>query len=168
MRRLFPLSTAAGLGLTAAGCSAVKADVDIVDENGDGIDDALQGGRDGEGSVPGQPEEGAGAEPEESEEESEVDPDATLQGDWALVELEGEDTEYTYRGENCTYTQSFTLFLAVDEGDDGAYRGDMILDYEWSAAGDDCPYDGATYTGSERYGMRADAMGDRDYEIRVR
>lgn len=166
MRRMFPLSTAAGLSLAAAGCATVKADVEILDLDGDGIDDGLQ---DGDGDDPGgDGPDTPGDGPDEPGDDPDDDPEATLQGDWALVSFDGYDQEYTYEGERCTYSQSFTLYMSVGEGEDGEYRGDMIMDYEWSAEGDDCPYDGEVYSGRERMGMRADAVGDREYEIRVR
>jgi hypothetical protein len=169
MHRLFPLSTAAGLSLAAAGCATVKADIGTLDLDGDGIDDGLQDGDgDGDGGdapdTPGEDPDEPGDDPDEPGD----DPDATLTGDWALVSFDGYDDGYTYEGDNCTYTQSFTLFMSVGSGEDGEYRGDMVMDYTWSAEGEDCDYDGEVYSGRYSMNVRADALGDREYRLRVR
>ena len=82
--------------------------------------------------------------------------------------FDGYDTGYTYEGDRCTYTQSFTLAMSVGEGEQGEYRGEMVVDYTWSAEGEGCPYDGEVYSGRERTGLSAEAAGPRAYDIRVR
>ena len=161
MRRLFPLSTAAGLSLAAAGCAPAEADVEILDLDGDGIDDGFQ---DGDDDAPGSPDE----DPDEPDDPDDPDePEATLEGDWALVSFAGYDDEETYERDGCTYTQSFTLFMYVGEGGDGEYRGEMVVEYDFTVEGEDCDYNGS-YSGTDAVDMSAEASGDREYEIRVR
>ena len=159
MRRLFPLSTAAGLSLAAAGCTPAKADVEILDLDGDGIDDGFQDGDDDD--APDSPD----TDPDDPDDPD--DPEATLEGDWDLVSFAGYDEEETYESDGCTYTQSFTLFMSVGEGGDGEYRGEMVVEYDFTVEGEDCDYNGS-YSGTDAVDMRAEASGAREYEIRVR
>lgn len=176
MRRLFPLSTAAGLTLSI-GCAPGKAEIEILDEDGDGYDDDFGWG-DGNGDGDGDddtPPDTPGDDPDEPDDPGD-DPDdpgdepdevGALSGAWSLLSWSPYDLEYTYRGEQCTYVQNFGLVWEFDEAEDGAHRGVMFLDYAVDVYGEDCPYDG-TYTGTERYDVQAESVGGRTYEIRVR
>lgn len=158
MRRVFPLCTAAGLGIALAGCAPLEADIDGVEGDARGSDDA-----DGDpGDAP--PDGDPGDDPDAPGD----DPEATLEGAWALVSWDDE-LSGSYEGEFCTYTVSYGLAMVVLAGDQGDYDGEMIRDSEWEAEGDGCPYDGDVQPTTARLDLNAERLGGpgRGYTIRV-
>lgn len=172
MRRAFPLSAAAGLTLTLVGCAPGKAEIEIVDADGDGLDDDFgwgdgdgDGGDDGGDDAPDTP----GEDPDEPDDEPDEDPAGdSLAGDWDLVGFDGYDMEYSYEGEQCTYTDSFDLAMSFAAEGGGEYDGQMFVEYTWTMSGDECPYAGESYSGTERYNATGESLGDRTYQIRIR
>jgi hypothetical protein len=162
--------------LLAAGCSPATARIDILDVDGDGIDDAIDdditdgggenGGEDGGGDGSDGGGDGGGGSGDGGDAGDGGGSAITLTGDWALTSLGDYGTEYVSERRGCTYTYSFGLEMSFGDEQGGAFRGDALFLQELKTDGRDCREDGW----SEVYESAASAerTGDRDFAIAIR
>jgi hypothetical protein len=171
--------------LLAVGCSPATAKIDILDVDGDGIDDAIDdditdgggedggedgggdgsdgGGDGGDGGGDGDGGDGGGGDGGGGDGGGSA---ITLTGAWSLTGLGDYPLEQVYEARGCTYTFSFGLEMTFGAEEDGSFRGDALLLQEVRTEGRRCENEGY----SEAYESRASAerTGDRDFDILIR